>query len=189
MGISSQPFEVDPLSLLPEASAKAASSAGRDSWSAQPRSKFPEIILSSLWGPGRWRAGRAATRRLKHNKEALQDSCHGQAQITEPETQPLGELTLTEEPGAEGTTRASHASEPVSPCEPLAAAVPELWLCVSSVSLTPRTLNSPIAQSPAQEAGSMVSGAAVVLPTESKSLPKQEAPGFGLNATSSAPKA
>lgn len=148
MGISSRPFEVDPLSLLPEASAKAASSAGRDSRSAQPRSKFPEIILSSLWGPGRWRGGRAATRRLKHNKEALQDSCHGQAQITEPETQPLGELTLTEEPGAKGTTRASRASEqdsagPVSPCESLAAAVPELWLCVSSVSLIPRTLNSP----------------------------------------------
>lgn len=92
-----------------------------------------------------------ATRRLKHNKEALQDSCHSQAQITEPETQPLEELTLTEKPGAKGTTQASHASEqdstgPVSPCESLVfytAEVPELWLCVSSVSLIPRTLNSP----------------------------------------------
>lgn len=35
----------------------------------------------------------------------------------------------------------------------------------------------------------MVSGAAVILPTESKLLPKQEAPGFGLNVINSAPTA
>ena len=95
--------------------------------------------------------GRRPQATLKHNKEALQDSCHSQAQITEPETQPLGELTLTKEPGAEGTTWASCASEqdsagPVNPCESrafYAAVVPAHWLCVSSVSLIPRTLNSP----------------------------------------------
>ena len=55
-------FEVDTLSLLPEESAKAASSAGRDLRSPRPRSKFLEIILSSLWGPGRWEEERMATR-------------------------------------------------------------------------------------------------------------------------------
>lgn len=100
-----------------------------------------------------------ATRRLKHNKEALQDSCHSQAQITEPETQPLEELTLTEKPGAKGTTQASHASEQDS----TGRSVPESLVFYTAKSLSsgsrlfsvpdPQDTQLPIAQSPSTGGG------------------------------------